>query len=345
MKHPDLLNLLQRYQQGECTPEEKRVVEHWYDLLGHEQPPLTLTPTERQALRASLWQRIENQTLDAEDVSPPAAGPWYAGRWRWAAAAALALGLGVGAQQLRQPATAPAEVSVATITPRPATGWQTYRNTTAQPQLVQLSDGSRVRVSAGGQLKYPRRFASQHRTVYLVGEAFFRIAHDKAHPFRVYTNEVVTTVLGTSFLVKAPAGRGPVVVKVRTGRVQVRPLSPANAAATEPVGVVVLPNQQAVYSPARHELQRELVAQPVQLAAQSFAFDDRPVPEVLAALEKAYGVDIEYDAQALAACTVTLNLQNESLYGKLDVLCKTLGASYEKSATHLVFRSPGCSGH
>ncbi|UOQ77525.1 DUF4974 domain-containing protein [Hymenobacter sp. 5516J-16] len=134
-------------------------------------------------------------------------------------------------------------------------------------------------------------------------------------------------------------------MKVRTGRVQVRPLSPANAAATEPVGVVVLPNQQAVYSPARHELQRELVAQPVQLAAQSFAFDDRPVPEVLAALEKAYGVDIEYDAQALAACTVTLNLQNESLYGKLDVLCKTLGASYEKSATHLVFRSPGCSGH
>lgn len=343
MNQPYILHLLQRYQQGECTPEEARVVEQWYELLGHEQPPLVLTTAEREQLRASLWQNIEAQTQQLA-VSLPVARPWYASAARWAAAAALALGVGVGAQQIFTRQSAPPVAMTPPV--HQAAGWQTYVNATAQPQTVPLADGSTVRVSPQGQLKYPARFATRHRTVYLKGEAFFTIAHDKAHPFRVYTHEVVTTVLGTSFLVRAPEGAAPVVVKVRTGRVQVTSLTErATTPVAVPKGIVVLPNQQAVYLPARHELQRELVAQPVQLAAQSFVFDDRPVAEVLDALQKAYGITIEYDANALKNCTVTLNLQNESLYGKLDVLSKALGASYSTSETHLVFRSPGCAAH
>ncbi|RPD48033.1 DUF4974 domain-containing protein [Hymenobacter sediminis] len=340
MNQAYLLHLLQRYQQGECTPEEARVVEQWYELLGHEQPPLMLAATEREQLRALLWQNIEAQTQQLA-VSPSAGRPWYAGAARWAAAAALALGLGVGAQQILTRQSAPPVAVKPSV--HQASGWRTYVNATTQPQTVRLTDGSMVQVSPQGQLKYPARFATQHRTVYLKGEAFFTIAHDKAHPFRVYTQEVVTTVLGTSFLVRAPEGTAPVVVKVRTGRVQVNPLREPAATPAARRSIVVLPNQQAVYLPARHELQRELVAQPVQLAAQSFVFDDRPVAEVLDALQKAYGIAIEYDSKALRNCTVTLNLQNESLYGKLDVLSKALGASYTASETHLIFRSPGCA--
>ncbi|UOQ81596.1 FecR family protein [Hymenobacter sp. 5414T-23] len=220
MKQTDFLYLLQRYQQGECTPDERRVVEQWYSLLGHQQPPLTLSPAEREQLRAELWQRIEAQSLDAEDSSQPTSRRWYAGGIGWAAAALLALGLGVGAQQwLTRPTTGPAAVV------QQAADWQLFVNTTAQPQTIHLTDGSTVQVSPQGQLKYPRRFAAAHRTVYLRGEAFFDIHPDKAHPFRVYTNNVVTTVLGTSFLVRAPDGAEPVVVKVRTGRVRVNPLA------------------------------------------------------------------------------------------------------------------------
>ncbi|RSK33206.1 FecR family protein [Hymenobacter metallilatus] len=339
MNPTDMHALLQRYQRGECTPEEARVVDQWYDLLSHERAPLELTPAEQEQVRASMWQQISARTLLAEDLSPPEVGrPWYAGTWRWAAAAVLALGVGAGVQgYLGRPVAAP----VATA-PRQASGWQHYANTTTLPSTVRLADGTTVRVAPGGQLKYPSRFAAQHRTVYLQGEAFFEVAHDKAHPFRVYTRQVVTTVLGTSFLVQAPKNQGPVVVKVRTGRVRVQP-RPDAAVAVAPAPIVVLPNQQAVYSPQRHALARQLVAEPVQVLAQSFAFDDRPVAEVLMALEKAYGVTIEFDAQALANCSVTLNLREESLYAKLDVLCKTLGASYQKTDTHILFRSSGCA--
>ena len=96
MEHAYVRTLLARYQQGECTPDEARVVEQWYELLGHEQAPLALTPAEREQLRTSLWQHIETRTrLDAEDLSPPtAAQPWYGRAWRWAAAAAVALAEG-----------------------------------------------------------------------------------------------------------------------------------------------------------------------------------------------------------------------------------------------------------
>ena len=40
--------------------------------------------------------------------------------------------------------------------------------------------------------------------------------------------------------------------------------------------MVVLPNQQAVYSAGGQQLRRELVAQPALLAPQSFVFNDRP---------------------------------------------------------------------
>ncbi len=338
MNQTDFHNLLTRYQRGECTPAESRLLEQWYDLLGHDQPPFDLTPPEREALQAGLWQRIADRTLHAEDRSRPAGRFWYAGGvGRWAAAAVVALGLGLGWHY--RPG---APESAALPSARPASDWQTYANTTAAPYPLRLPDGSRVDVAPGGELKYPRRFASANRTVYLRGQAFFSVAHDKAHPFRVYTTRVVTTVLGTSFLVRAPGNDEPVVVKVRTGRVLVEARKAGRAAAGAPQTVVVLPNQQAVYRPRQQALARELVAEPVQVAAQSFVFDDRPVADVLAALETAYGVRIGYQAAAVAGCTVTLNLREASLYAKLDVLCKTLGASYEKTADQILFRGPGC---
>ncbi|OWP62057.1 hypothetical protein CDA63_16275 [Hymenobacter amundsenii] len=338
MNQTEFHNLLTRYQRGECTPAEGRLLEQWYDLLGHDRPPLDLTPSEQEAMQAGLWQRIADRTLYAEDLSPPAGRPWYAGgAGHWAAAAAVALGLGLGWHYWP---VAPG--GTASPMPRSASGWQTYANTTAAPYTVRLPDGSRVDVAPGGELKYPRRFARANRTVYLRGQAFFSVAPDKAHPFRVYTPRVVTTVLGTSFLVRAPAHGGPVVVKVRTGRVLVQARVVDPAATPAPQTMVVLPNQQAVYRPEQQVLARELVAEPMQVAAQSFEFDDRPVAEVLAALEKAYGVRIGYEAAAVAGCTVTLSLRETSLYAKLDVLCKTLGARYEKTADQILFHGPGC---
>lgn len=337
--------LLQRYQQGECTPEEVRRIETWYRRLGAEQP-FDLTSEEKVALTAAVWQRIADRTTGANQRRA-----WPGGWASWptsvraAAVAAGVLGAGVIGIQL---ATRPAQQETvqhspgARPAPAPAT-WLVYTApATAPERRVALPDGSTVTLAPGATLRYQRADATGRRIAYLTGEAFFDVFHDARHPFSVLTDQVVSTVLGTSFRVRAVAGQPDVQVQVRTGAVRVSPRT-GPAGTVSPASVVVRPNQQAVYSPMRRQLWRELVAQPVQLAPQSFVFNDRPVGEVLKALSTAYGVDIRYDAEALRNCTLNLSLRNESLFDKLNVVCEALGARYEMADGRILFHGQPCT--
>ena len=345
MTQSEFRALLHRYQTGTCTPAEKRRIEDWYAGLGAERQ-LELTPDERAALTATVWQRIAQRTT----LLPPARPvPTYRTGWpvakvRWAAVAVLALGAGLAGTYWAGGLPWRADGPVLTSAGTPAPTWVQYRNTLAHATRVALPDGSAVTLAPASALKYPRAFAGARRTVYLTGEAFFEVFHDARHPFSVYTEQVVTTVLGTSFRVRAYAGQTEAQVQVRTGAVRVSPrraATPANANASAP-SLVVRPNQQAVYSVLRRQLRRELVPQPVLLAPQAFVFDDRPVAEVLAALQKAYGIAIAYDAAALRHCTINLSLGQEPLFEKLDIICETLGASYEKADGRILFHSQPC---
>ena len=343
MDQSEFRALLHRYQQGECTPVEAWRIEQWYKRLGADQP-LGLTVDEQAVLLATVWQRIARETVTIPQSNAGGASAarfWPAMPMRWAAAALLGLALGGGL--LITGAKRSLWSSVQTSGPAPdgaaaAPEWVVYANATARAARIKLPDGSAVTVAPASSLRYPRAFVGRRRTVYLTGDAFFDVFHDAAHPFSVYTDQVVTTVLGTSFRVRAFAGQPEAQVQVRTGAVQVRPRANEAPGAS----VVVRPNQQAVYSAARRQLRRELVAQPTLLAAQDFVFDDRPVVEVLQTLEKAYGVTVVYDAAALRSCTVNLRLSDEPLFAKLDLLCETLGATYEQADGRILFHNQPC---
>jgi transmembrane sensor len=69
---------------------------------------------------------------------------------------------------------------------------------------VALSDGTIVHLNSGTSLRYPVRFLkNKNRNVFLMGEAFFEVAKDKAHPFTVNTQEMNVEVLGTKFNVNS----------------------------------------------------------------------------------------------------------------------------------------------
>ena len=68
---------------------------------------------------------------------------------------------------------------------------------------VQLSDGSKVLLSANSRLEYLKEFTDTIRSVKLSGEARFEVAKDASRPFIVCTEQLQTRVLGTVFDVKA----------------------------------------------------------------------------------------------------------------------------------------------
>lgn len=84
-----------------------------------------------------------------------------------------------------------------------------------------LPDGTRVWLGPGSRLDYPNRFNGEKRMVKLEGEAFFDVVHDSNQPFIIQTDEVSTTVLGTSFNVRAYKGKENVEVTLVTGKVAV----------------------------------------------------------------------------------------------------------------------------
>nr|WP_262904646.1 FecR domain-containing protein [Hymenobacter lucidus] len=227
-------------------------------------------------------------------------------------------------------------------------GWLQQTNQTRQVQYFRLPDSSRISLHPGSSLRYRTALAGARREVHLEGEAFFQVSKNPRRPFLVFTKQVVTTVLGTSFRVKAYTAGQDASVAVLEGKVAVQAregaqldASPAHPAA---LGVLLLPNQQVVYSAARRRLKKELVDRPVVLAPQPFEFEARPVAEVLGALEKAYGVAIVYDKAKLANCTVSITFYDEPLFEKLGLLCKSLGAYYTLSDANIIIHSEGCQG-
>ena len=106
------------------------------------------------------------------------------------------------------------------------------------------------------------------------------------------------------------------------------------------------PNQQVTFERQNEKFNKALVEQPAILTqpveTPNFNFENTPIAEVFAQLKKAYGVDIIYDADTMKHCSVTAPLGNESLYVKLDIICKTIGARYEIVETKIVVSSRGC---
>ncbi|SKB58228.1 FecR family protein [Dyadobacter psychrophilus] len=223
-------------------------------------------------------------------------------------------------------------------------------NSSMKAMTVLLEDGSKVTLAANGRIRYANKFLAAKREVFLEGEAFFDIAKDSERPFFVYSNGLVTKVLGTSFTIKAYGNSNEVTVEVKTGRVSVfaesDPELEQKTAGRELQGVVLHPNQKIIYSREEVRMVKTLVEKPemVVLKAETpqFEFEDTPASEVFEKIGKAYGIEILYDPEILKDCPLTATLDNQTLHEKLFIICQAVEASYEILDGQVVIHSRGC---
>ncbi|NID13459.1 FecR family protein [Fibrivirga algicola] len=296
--------------------------------------------------------RIRINRQKAQDLDELQSEPLpqrFTGWTRIAAAIALIIGLGTTATfYWRTPAT-PLAVYQHTVEQQAGT-LQEVHNTGSASQLVRLPDGSKVTLFQGSKISFPRKFTAQQREVFLVGEAFFDVVRRPKQPFMVYTNQLTTKVLGTSFTVRAYPNDKEAKVIVRTGKVSVFKTQPdgklGEMAGSEPA-LILTPNQQATYQASDRQLERSLVALPEPLAIptgqpQAIAFDHTPVVTVFKKMEAAYGITINYDADLLAGCELTAEFGSESLFEKLDLICRATNSRYEVVDAQIIIYSKGC---
>lgn len=220
-------------------------------------------------------------------------------------------------------------------------------NTTSSNLEIVLPDGSKSILEPKSRLSFSQAFKGVVREVYLSGEAFFDVKKNPEKPFLVYANGLIVKVLGTSFRVKAYEEDKQVMVQVKTGRVSVFAHKTTQNPDPETEGLVLTSNQKVVFGKLDERLNRTLVEKPMLLLSsqelQKFSFNNAPVTKIFTALEKAYGVDIVFDEEVLANCSLTTSLTNENLFEKLDIICEGIEASYKVVDAQVIISSKGCN--
>lgn len=207
-------------------------------------------------------------------------------------------------------------------------------NPTQHLLRVVLTDGSEVMLSPKSQLRYPARFTQNARIVYLNGEAVFSVKRS-VQPFMVYSGNLITKVLGTRFVVRAFEGDRKSTVQVLSGKVSVydRKTEQSARGQKEMKGLILTANQAAIFGQTDGDLTKTLVSNPTPVKPEttrpSFVYDETPLPTILREIEQAYGIPIQFDSQRFEESRITAVLTNESLYEKLNLLCKAASATYE----------------
>jgi ferric-dicitrate binding protein FerR (iron transport regulator) len=97
---------------------------------------------------------------------------------------------------------------------------------------VSLPDGTKVWLNAATSLRFPAKFSDTARVVYLDGEAYFEVAHNKKTPFRVALNGQQVEVLGTHFNIMAYKDESAIRTTLLEGLVKLS--TPAQSALLQP---------------------------------------------------------------------------------------------------------------
>jgi transmembrane sensor len=203
-----------------------------------------------------------------------------------------------------------------------------YATKSGERAKVILSDGTQIWLNAGSRIKYPAEFKGDTREVYLTGEAFFDVAKDKKHPFIIHTDKMDTKVLGTSFNVQAYPDHATQEVSVLTGRVNVK------STVTEE-NVYVTPGQKVVFKSQSNKMQAftDIPMNSISLWRKNIiVFEDAPLPEVIATINRNYNVNIQLENKNLNNLKISAYFKELPVDQVVALVCNIINANYKQES-------------
>lgn len=173
-------------------------------------------------------------------------------------------------------------------------------NTIATPRggqyTLTLSEGTKVILNAASSLKYPTQFKGKDRTVELVGEGYFEVAHNKTMPFKVISRGQTVEVLGTHFNINSYTDEPNVKTTLLEGSVNVN-------------GRILKPNQQSIL--LENQQIRVLPVNVDEVVAWKdglFRFDHTDIKTLMRQIARWYDVEVVYEGM----------VKEEQFYGKIE---------------------------
>ena len=340
MKKNKAQELLRKYCLGQCTKEELEFIERWYHSFdGAENEDVMFSDTEDlNSVREEMFRNITSKISQAEESLGTIQ------RWRKSILSIRAHGRG----KLRR-VVAIVMVAGIIVLHEQRNNSREHMNTVAKstaakdilPSTVYLSDGSVVWLKSGSKLEYPEMFTGNTRRITLVGEGFFDVAKE-TRPFIIHSTHFTTSVLGTSFNIKAYQDAESQEVVVVTGRVIV---SVNDSSGNKLKKLTLKQNERAIYSRKNNSLLEDGVGEAAissYTAKSKLDFDKVSLENIIRVLNATYGVNISLANESMKKCIITADLTDVTLHTSIEILCKTIDAQFTVDRNDLMLMGDGC---
>ena len=182
------------------------------------------------------------------------------------------------------------------------------------------------------------------------GEAFFEVEHlSEDHPFEIMSGDTKTTVLGTSFNVRAYPEEQRVEVTVETGKVAFESLKAKekkNAEGPAEVKKVLLnKGDSGLFDKVERSIIRkeEKIENANSWKTGQLTFSNTELRDVKEALERYFDIKISTSDEKILNCHFTGVYQKPELEQILEVLKFSLDIEIEERQNEFTLKGEGCS--
>ncbi len=182
-----------------------------------------------------------------------------------------------------------------------------------------LPDGSKVWLNAGGKLKYPAKFTSNRRDVYLKGQGYFSVKRDEETPFIVHIDDFYSVeVLGTEFNVSAYEDDNLIETTLVSGKVKLN----IHFADGRFMQQLLQPNEKLTFNRRTKKWCLATVDTESDKVWREgkIVFRQHPMRQVLKVLGRYYNVRFEVKNPSIMHSKITAKFTNEPLQQVLEYL-------------------------
>ncbi|MDR3134155.1 MAG: DUF4974 domain-containing protein [Prevotellaceae bacterium] len=234
--------------------------------------------------------------------------------WRYAAAVAVIAAL-------------PAAFMLQRLPPEEVTFIEHFTDY-GKSDIFTLPDGSVVQANSGTFFVYPDHFGQGARTLYLSGEANFKVTENKDAPFIVRTKHLAVTALGTEFNVTGYANSDETKATLISGSIRV-------AVKDNPAGFILVAGEQLAYNAERgsSSIRQAHLHDETAWQRGELIFRGAMLKEILPVLERKYAVSFQYNAGTLSGDRFNFHFQQASTLEEIMDIIVTVAGSFDYTIT------------
>ena len=207
-----------------------------------------------------------------------------------------------------------------------------YQAEVGEVKNIVLPDGTQVSLNATSSLVVPETFEGDKRQVILMGEGYFNVTKDAAHPFVIATSHMDVTVLGTQFNLKAYAGDAQITTFLDEGKVQL------SGDFNNQQPIYLNPGQEAVLNKEDGNMQvfdREGYQSGLWREGQLIFYNNSLV-EIATVLQRKFGVEIVILNEDVKNYKFSGDFKDNQLFELLGYLAAARPFKFESNGEYIV---------